>query len=484
MKLNERKVLASAAISIPLLMAACTLYDNYDIDLMQDATASVETSSSVSTSNSSAREDVTNSSESHGDSQSSSSKKVEPPSISSKTLSFSVDENATAGTKIGTVKVSNAIGSESFSIIDASGLFAVGAKTGAITVKKAGIDYETKSEYSVKVAVANSDGRDTATVSIAVTDVNEKPSVTAAAFTLPENSASGTLVGTVVASDPDTKNLSFGVLSYSLVDSTAGASSLFKIDASGRITVAQGADLDYEKTSLYFVKVVVSDKTNSDTAVVSIQLTDVEEVAPSSSSAAPSSSSKTPESSSSAAPTFACGDSTYTRGGVQYQTVEINGLCWTKKNLEFKPSASDGYLCYGDDESNCEKYGYLYTYATAKSVCDGKWRLPTQAELVALLDYSEDYQEFAGSYLKAAEGWVGDPGNGNDELGFTALPGGMCGESGATQCSGLGSTGFWWTSTESGRTSQYVLKLTGDEDSFYADSKLDKTYYGSVRCVR
>ena len=200
------------------------------------------------------------------------------------------------------------------------------------------------------------------------------------------------------------------------------------------------------------------------------------------SSAKEESSSSMEKSSSSAAPSFVCGDSTMSRGGVEYATVEINHLCWTKKNLSFKPSASDGYLCYGGDEENCEKYGYLYDFETAKTLCPSGWRLPTQEDLQNLLDYSDDYEEFAGSYLKAAEGWEGDPGNGNDELGFTALPGGSCNEE--KSCSGLGTVGIWWTSTEKARTAQYVLKLTGDEDAFYAESNMQKTYYGSVRCVR
>lgn len=208
-----------------------------------------------------------------------------------------------------------------------------------------------------------------------------------------------------------------------------------------------------------------------------------EEEKTSSSIAESSSSSNEPKSSSSSVPGFICGDSTLSRGGVEYETVKIHNLCWTKKNLEFKPSASDGYMCYGDDDDNCATYGYLYNYETAWSVCQSSgWRLPTQEDLQNLLEYLDSYPEESAAYLKATSGWEGDPGNGNDELSFTALPGGLCNAEGT--CSKVGSLGYWWTSTEKSRTSKYVLKLSGDEDAFYANSNLDTTFFASVRCVR
>ena len=165
----------------------------------------------------------------------------------------------------------------------------------------------------------------------------------------------------------------------------------------------------------------------------------------SSSSAESSSSSNEPKSSSSSVPGFICGDSTMSRGGVEYETVKIHNLCWTKKNLEFKPSASEGYMCNGDMESNCEKYGFLYNYETAQSVCPAGWRLPEKQDITDLLAYIDDF-DFAGTLLKAKSGWDGDPGNGTDDFSFTALPGGSCNVE--KICGGAGSVGIWWTTTE------------------------------------
>ena len=100
------------------------------------------------------------------------------------------------------------------------------------------------------------------------------------AFSVTENSASGTAVGTVQASDPDGDTLTY-ILSSSGNDHVA-----FDIDGEGRITVASGATLDHETQSTYQITVEVHDGKNSsgaaDTTVdashdVTVTVTDVEE---------------------------------------------------------------------------------------------------------------------------------------------------------------------------------------------------------------
>ncbi|MDR0330952.1 MAG: hypothetical protein LBH93_04500, partial [Chitinispirillales bacterium] len=66
-------------------------------------------------------------------------------------------------------------------------------------------------------------------------------------------------------------------------------------------------------------------------------------------------------------------------------SVKIGNQTWTKQNLNVETQDS---WCYEDKESNCAKYGRLYTYEAAKTACasmGGKWRLPTRDDWDNLL---------------------------------------------------------------------------------------------------
>lgn len=91
----------------------------------------------------------------------------------------------------------------------------------------------------------------TATVSIEVLDVNEKPVPPAGrAFTVPENTNLGTLVGAVASTDPD-----FGqeVRHFIISGNVGGAFELSQIRAELRVAGA----LDYESRSSYALMIEV-----------------------------------------------------------------------------------------------------------------------------------------------------------------------------------------------------------------------------------
>ena len=203
----------------------------------------------------------------------------------------------------------------------------------------------------------------------------------------------------------------------------------------------------------------------------------------SSSVESPSSSSKDEPVSSSSSETvtpWTCGDSTITRGDREYATVLINEQCWLKENLQYEPS-SGTTLCYGGVAANCETYGRLYDFEAASLACPTGWRLPTKTELEDLADYSGADMYDAGAHFKAKSGWTGE--NGDDLLEFTALPGGKCNEE--QECSKMGTSGYWWTSTEKVKnSSHYALYLNGDGSSFTAANIMDNDQYISVRCVK
>ncbi len=184
--------------------------------------------------------------------------------------------------------------------------------------------------------------------------------------------------------------------------------------------------------------------------------------------------------SSSSVAVWVCGDSTVSRDGVEYKTVLINEQCWTKENMKYVPSTGTT-MCYDNLESNCETYGRLYDYEAAALACPSGFRLPTQEEMIAMQEYSGADMYDAGKHLKTTTGWTGE--NGDDFLGFSALPGGRCDEE--QTCRNIGATGYWWTSTEKVKNSNhYTLFLTGDTDSFSASTTMDNDQYISVRCVK
>ncbi|MCP3675191.1 MAG: hypothetical protein GY829_12070, partial [Gammaproteobacteria bacterium] len=100
-------------------------------------------------------------------------------------------------------------------------------------------------------------------------NANIPPVVTAATFTVDENSADGTAVGTVAATDLDGDSLAWAIIG-------GNAGTPFAIDSSsGDITVADDTQLDYETTSSYSLTVEVSDGTNTGSGTIAVDLSDL-----------------------------------------------------------------------------------------------------------------------------------------------------------------------------------------------------------------
>ncbi len=200
------------------------------------------------------------------------------PVVDDQTLS--VDENSSLDTVIGTVAATDAEGAVTFAIISGNtdGAFTIDS-TGKVTVANpAALDFETTSTYSLTIEVTDAGAptlTDTAVVMITIGDVNEAPTVDDATFSIAENSIGSTVVGTVIATDPDTtapnNTLSFAITG----GNTNGA---FAIDNSGQITVQNVAALDFETTPNFTLTITTTDGgALSDTATVTITITDVNE---------------------------------------------------------------------------------------------------------------------------------------------------------------------------------------------------------------
>jgi len=100
---------------------------------------------------------------------------------------------------------------------------------------------------------------------------NQAPTIITATFNTAENSANGTVLGTLEASDPDGDTLTYTIVSGN--DAEA-----FSLDSeSGQLTVSTSSALDFETIPTFNLGIEVSDGALSDSAMVTINLTDVEE---------------------------------------------------------------------------------------------------------------------------------------------------------------------------------------------------------------
>jgi uncharacterized protein (TIGR02145 family) len=159
-----------------------------------------------------------------------------------------------------------------------------------------------------------------------------------------------------------------------------------------------------------------------------------------------------------------------------FKTKKIGEQTWMADNLNCDV---EGSKCYGDDPANCAKYGRLYNWATALTVCPSGWHLPDDTEWDVLVNYA-DSSSVAGAKLKATSGWNYD-GNGTNELGFSALPGGYGNSDGGFN--GVGIIGFWWSATESGSDYAYFRDMGYGYIGVVRHSSI-KSFLFSVRCVQ
>ncbi len=152
------------------------------------------------------------------------------------------------------------------------------------------VAYGTSPMYEVKMTASNADGSKTLNITrnIEIVDVNEPPTASNLTAMVDENIPGGTVIGTIVASDPDRlancnvgcHSCGFNELHYSIVD----ASGLpFEIDQnSGEIKLKKNERLRYSEKTQYKFDVKVSDRATSQPALstiahVTVNLIDVNE---------------------------------------------------------------------------------------------------------------------------------------------------------------------------------------------------------------
>ncbi len=200
-----------------------------------------------------------------------------PPTLTN--FSGAIAENATAGTSVGTLTVSDP-GDSPITAITLSGTGAGNFTVdpaGAITVASGAVlDFETLREYNLTAVATNGAGESTpVAVNIAVTDIPDiKPVLADSSGTVAENSPADTVVGQIaIASSGDRP-----IIAITLQGPGEGN---FTVSLDGNITVQAGASIDYEALPIYNLTAVATNDAGESASVnVTISVTDVPDVVP------------------------------------------------------------------------------------------------------------------------------------------------------------------------------------------------------------
>ncbi len=168
------------------------------------------------------------------------------------------------------------------------------------------------------------------------------------------------------------------------------------------------------------------------------------------------------------------GNFTDPRDGQSYRWVQIGDQVWMAENLNY--ATGSGSWCYDDQTINCQNYGRLYNWKTARRVCPSGWHLPSDAEWTQLTNYASD----SVKKFKAKSGW-NDGRNGVDDYGFSALPGGGRWLGGGFDY--LGESSYWWSVTDYMKNIARIRAMRRNSDELKRDFG-NKKWGLSVRCLK
>jgi uncharacterized protein (TIGR02145 family) len=162
------------------------------------------------------------------------------------------------------------------------------------------------------------------------------------------------------------------------------------------------------------------------------------------------------------------------RDGTKYKTVQIGNQTWMAENLNYATEESKSF--------DRRLYGMLYDKETAMKICPSGWHLPSDKEWNALIANAGG-QKIAGRKLKAKCGWA-HYGDGTDDYGFSALPGGIAFSSGSFGT--VGALGNWWSSAEDRNNNEWHWKMYAGDNVDRVRSGDNKKVFSlySVRCVK
>lgn len=182
-----------------------------------------------------------------------------------------------------------------------------------------------------------------------------------------------------------------------------------------------------------------------------------------------------------------------------YNTVTIGTQLWMAENLKTKhytngepikyrsemtlEDTSGAYYIYDRNDANIPAYGLLYNgfaVLEARNICPAGWHIPASSEWSLLINYLGG-SDIAGGKMKdtGTDHWISPNVNASGESGFFGLPGGYINQNGYFE--GLGSIGYWWSSTGSDILAYF--RLNNDNGGVYNWVDFRYSAY-SIRCVK
>ena len=176
------------------------------------------------------------------------------------------------------------------------------------------------------------------------------------------------------------------------------------------------------------------------------------------------------------------GSITDSRDGETYRIVTIGEQTWMAENLKYNYSDTDASsYCYKDKDSNCDKYGRLYTWSEdmARNICPSGWHLPDHEDWKTLIN-STGGVDYAGHKLKAKSTWNSD-GNGSDAYSFTALAAGFRNTS--KNYEEQGSYASFWSATRYDYSDVLYWSLNADNKLVIRDAGNRNNAF-SIRCIK
>jgi uncharacterized protein (TIGR02145 family) len=155
-----------------------------------------------------------------------------------------------------------------------------------------------------------------------------------------------------------------------------------------------------------------------------------------------------------------------------------DGNLWITTNLSVNMLGS---YCYENKAENCNQYGRLYTYTTAKEVCiflGNGWRLPT----------ADEWYRLAASFSPGSQDSNAVGQNGYNYLlatgasTFNALLGG--GRTQTGEYARINDHGFYWTATETDSDNATFANFAGGRKTLFLQTEGEKDRAFSVRCIK